>query len=409
MTKNDHLKIIHVCQYYNEGYGYQENLLPRYQAKLGHKVMVITSDRMSYFSGGKDPKIVGSGEFEDNGIRILRLPIKTELKGRFVVFNNLYDILKREKPDYIFHHGLISPSIKTVCKYKKKNPSTFLVADNHADLDNSARNPLWRLSYYRIYSTFRLKKCINYIDLVFGVTPARCYFAENELGIPHDLIRLLPVGADEFTVKEHLEKKDFLDNNYNNINNKLKVVTGGKWSEGKGLKELISAVQDLNVELQIFGKLDDSYTKNIIEQAPNNVTFLGWQDRIGTLRLLASADVAVWPKLHTTLVEDAIATKTPLILRYQGNTSHHIRENGVYLFTGTSIEIRQILDILSNSENLINKMKENSKKQLDLLSYKRIAKESIEYYYDKSAKTTHEVFMNDPLCNPSNRDFHKLS
>lgn len=90
--------------------------------------------------------------------------------------------------------------------------------------------------------------------------------------------------------------------------------------------------------------------------------------------------MAVWPKLHTTLVEDAVATNTPLILRYQGSTSHHIRGNGAYLFTGTSIEIRQILDILSNSENLIYKMRESSKKQLDLLSYNRIAKESIEYY-----------------------------
>jgi len=406
MRKKDHLKIIHVCQYYNEGYGYQENLLPRYQAKLGHEVMVITSDRMSYFSGEKDPKIVGTGEYEDNGIRILRLPIKWEFKGRFVVFDNLYDILNKEKPDYIFHHGLTSPSIKTVCKYKKTNPSTFLVADNHSDLNISARNPLWRLSYYRIYSTLRIKKWINYIDLVFGVTPARCYFAENELGIPHDLIRLLPIGADEFAVKEHLGNKDFLNNNKNN---KLKVITGGKWFKGKGLEELISAVQDLNVELQIFGKLDDSYTNNLIEQAPNNVTFLGWQDRVGTLSLLAGADVAIWPKQHTTLVEDAIATNTPLILRYHGSTSHFIRGNGVYLFTGESIEIRQILDILSNSENLINKMREDSKKQLDLLSYNRIAKESIEYYYDKSPKTTHEIFMNDPLCNPSNRDFHKLS
>ncbi len=189
MTKNNLLKIIHICQYYNEGYGYQENLLTRYQATLGHKVMVITSDRMSYFSGKRVPKIVGTGEFEDNGIRILRLPIKSKFKGRLVFFNNLYDILKREKPDYIFHHGLKDPSIKTVCKYKKTHPSTFLVADNHADLNFFNKISVKRLLYYRIYSTLRFKKYINYIDLVFGVTPARCYFAENELGIPHNLTR----------------------------------------------------------------------------------------------------------------------------------------------------------------------------------------------------------------------------
>ena len=53
-------------------------------------------------------------------------------------------------------------------------------------------------------------------------------------------------------------------------------------------------------------------------------------------------------------------------------------------------------------------MKQNTDKQLDLLSYNRIAKESIEYYYDQEPKYIHQKIMNSALCDPNNRGFHKL-
>ena len=149
------MKIVHICQYYNDGYGYQENLLPRYQKKLGHDVKVITSDRMSYFAGEKDPKIMGTRRFEDSGVPIERLPIWAEFKGRFVWFKGLDKTLQKEQPDYIFHHGVMSPSLITCSKYKAKNSAVFLAADNHSDLNTSAQNKLWRLGYYQLLWLFQ--------------------------------------------------------------------------------------------------------------------------------------------------------------------------------------------------------------------------------------------------------------
>lgn len=402
------MRIIHICQYYNDRFGYQENLLPRYQAKLGHDVVVITSDRKSYFTGEKTPKIVGTGEFNDQAIRVVRLPISSEFKGRFVRFRNLAEALESERPDYIFHHGLTSASLMTSVEYKQANPSVFLVADNHADLNISARNALWRIAYYRAYWKVTLRKWLKHVNLVFGVTPARCYFAEEELGVPHNKIRLLPIGADEDGANDVLAGLKSQEHTASSESNALKIVTGGKWFKGKGLEELVQAVRAVNVSLKIFGKADDSFTKELIDKASDNVSFVGWQDRKGTLQLLRDADLAIWPRQHTTLVEDAVATRTPLILRYHGSTSHFIRGNGAYLFSGQSNEIRQLLDLLSKSTGLVKSMKNNSAKILDLLSYKRVAKESIEYYENQDPKTTHSVFMNDPLCNPRNEGFYRL-
>ena len=40
------MKIVHIAPNatYNEGWGYQENLLPKYHAKLGHEVTLIITN-----------------------------------------------------------------------------------------------------------------------------------------------------------------------------------------------------------------------------------------------------------------------------------------------------------------------------------------------------------------------------
>jgi glycosyltransferase involved in cell wall biosynthesis len=250
---------------------------------------------------------------------------------------------------------------------------------------------------------------MKYVDLVFGVTPARCYFAEEELGVPHNKTRLLPIGADEDEADKILsgEEREISKLPYSSA--PIEVVTGGKWFKGKGLEELIQAVRGLDIKLNIFGKVEDAFIDALISEAPDNVTFVGWQDRLGTLRLLKEADLAIWPRQHTTLVEDAVATRTPLILRYHGSTSHFIRGNGAYLFTGETNEIRQTLSLLSRSRDLIVNMKANTDKILDLLSYNRVARESIEYYKNQDPKETHEFFMNDPLCDPKTNGFYRLT
>jgi len=212
------MKIVHICQYYNDGYGYQENLLPRYEKKLGHDVVVNTSDRKSYFAGERKPKIVGTDEFIDQGIRKVRLPISSEFKGRFVRFRNLAGVLASERPDYIFHHGIASPSLIIAAQYKIGNPSVFLVGDNHSDLNISARNAFWRIKYYKTYCSAILRKWSRYVNMVLGVTPARCYFAEEELGVPHGKIRLLPFGADKDRASAFLSKSEAQDNELRNKN-----------------------------------------------------------------------------------------------------------------------------------------------------------------------------------------------
>lgn len=395
------MKILHICQYYNDGYGYQENLLPRYQQKLGHEVLVVTSDRTSHFSASKKSQKVNTGISKDFGVSVLRLPISGQFKARFVFFKGLKEILEQEKPNYIFHHGLASPSLITCAKYKRDNPSVFLAADNHSDLNISARNHLWGISYYKILWTNLLKQWLPFIDVVFGVTPARCYFAEEYHGIPRDKIRLLPIGADTDAVN------NLVAGGCKEESSRLQLATGGKWAKKKGLEKLLQAVEGLELHLQIFGSIEDIEIERKIE-SKQNVSFLGWKNREETLKTLAGANIALWPGQHTTLMEDAIATATPMLLRYHGSTSHHLRGNGLYFFSDNPLEIRQMVQVIMNNPEILRQMKNRAVKQRKILSYDQVADDSLAYFYERAPQLIHQTFMNDPLCNPTNKDFHKI-
>ncbi|WP_367362402.1 hypothetical protein [Mesotoga sp.] len=102
---------------------------------------------------------------------------------------------------------------------------------------------------------------MKHVELIFGVTPARCYFAEEELGVPHNKIRLLPIGADEDGANDVLAGLKLQEHTASSESNGLKIVTGGKWFKGKGLEELDEAVEGFNVRLKIFGRADDYFER----------------------------------------------------------------------------------------------------------------------------------------------------
>ncbi|WP_083941388.1 glycosyltransferase [Thermotoga sp. RQ7] len=406
--RSDCMKIVHISQYYNDGYGYQENLLPYYQKLLGHEVVHITSDRMSAFVNNK-ARIIGVKEYvEETGVRLIRLPIKWEFKGRFVVFNGLYEMLEREKPDYIFHHGLTCPSLIECAKYKKRYPSTFLVADNHADLVISGRNKLWLKVYYEITWRYLLKYAVNYVDIVFGVTPLRCLFPVKFLGIPEKKVRLLPIGADVLNVPK--ENRDDIRRKYDISTEKLIFVTGGKITPEKQMSRILDAfslLENHSTQLLVFGRVQDKEFEEKMKKLPN-VKFMGWANRYKTLEILKLSDVAVWNSQHTTLIEDAVATCTPLILRYYGTTAHFIDGNGFYLYSNSIKELYEKMSIIANNEEILQKFREKAKEIMKILSYENIAKESIEYYYDQQPKAIHNKFMNEKYLDFQYQYFEKI-
>ncbi|UQF24040.1 glycosyltransferase family 4 protein [Vagococcus lutrae] len=372
------MKIVHIHQYFNEGYGYQENILPSYQKKLGHDVILITSDLAD--GHNNEPRKRKVGDFQENDFAVRRIKTYGEFKKRFVLFKKLYEELKKERPDYIYHHSPTAPSIVTVYKYKKNNPKTTVVVDNHADLQISGRNKLWKLFYYNFLWKNILKKVDSKIDHYFGVTPDRCLFLQKELGIKEEKISLLPIGSDNLFIDSVLENNIVIKELESIKQDNLLVCSGGKMTPNKKTEELIWAFKQLDIEkvkLVLFGSIEDDKLHNLIDQ-DEDIIFLGWRERKDVIKILGMCDMGVWANQHTTLLEDAVGCELPLVLREYGSTSHLIDKNGVFVQENKKEEIYSVLMDLLNQPSKIKKMKKEAKTMKEKLSYLEIAKQSID-------------------------------
>lgn len=370
------MKIVHIHQYFNEGYGYQENILPGYHQELGHDVILITSTYSDGHNNEKRKK--KTGVFEENNFLVKRIETVGEFKHRFVLFKNLYKELEVQRPDFIYHHSPTAPSIITVSKYKKKNANVTLVVDNHADLEISGRNRLWKFVYYNTFWKYILKKVDKNIDCYFGVTPDRCLFLSNELGIPKEKISLLPIGADVKYVDKIKKSKQSIREKINVNDKDILICHGGKMSYNKKTDYLIDAfmkIDNPNLKLVLFGQFIDTELEKLIEK-DKRIIFLGWCNRNKVLSIMKASDVGVWNGNHTTLLEDAVACELPLILRKYGSTEHLVKNNGTYIKNSSVEEMAYALRTLITQKN-IKKWKLGAKEMKKELSYTKIAKDSL--------------------------------
>lgn len=399
------MKIVHIQQYYNDGMGYQENILPQYQAKLGNEVILITSKLPSKFNINNNLE----NQYMDKNILIKRLDIIGEFSQRFVIFKNLEEELNKIKPDYIFHHSVTAPSIKIVSRYKKDNPNTILVADNHADLNISGKNIFWRIFYYKLFWKKYIKRYEKYIDCYFGVTPSRCLFLSEELGVPKNKIRLLPIGTDTDNINIKITKEEFF-RKYN-INFKNIIIThGGKITPEKQIDRIIKAFSKIdysNINLVLFGTVADENVKELIKK-DSRIIHLGWLDREDTLTLLSYSDIGIWNTQHTTLIEDSVAVGLPLIIRYYGSTSHLIDRSGLFIYDGSIKEIFDKLTLLIENQDLLKTFKKNAQILSKQLSYDNIASESILYGSNIEELSIHKKFMDSKYSDNEFHAFRKL-
>ncbi len=397
------MKILHISQYFSSNMGYQENILPYYQSRLGHDVVIICSNYSDTFALNRINNI---GESLENGVKIIRLPIISEFKGRFVLFKNLLEHIEKEEPEYIYHYSATVPSIKDIAKYKQNHPNTFIAVDNHGDLNNSGKNLLWRMFYYNFFWRNYIKKYDKGIDVYFGASPNRCLFLEEELGVCKEKIRLLPIGCDTEQAQISISREDFFKK-YSIDSKKFIITHGGKITPEKEVGKILEAFSRIKAQdicLVLFGRISDPKVQRLIEKDAR-IKYIGWMDRTDTLALLKYSDLGIWHKLHTTLIEDAVAAGLPLILRYNGNTSHLVSNSGMFLYEGSVREIQDKLGYMIRNREVVKAFRQNSKDLLKILSYNNIAQECMDYMKDLSPKLSHRTFMTNEY---TDFDYKKL-
>ena len=381
------MKIVHIAPsaVYNEGWGYQDNLLPKYQAKLGHDVTYIVNTYIH--QENTTSELEPCDYVSENDVRVIRLKRKkyksrilTNLRAKLDVYAHLVDL----RPDFIFYHGITSTTIYDVIKYKKKvNPSCIIVCDNH--LDYNIGNSRTGIKKILIRSFYRhiVRKSIPYIEKVYGVTPWRKEYAEDYYRVPSVKTDVLIMGADD--EKINFENRDKIRNEirkrYGVSNNDFLIVTGGKIDEKKKIHILMEACGNMdNVKLLVFGnvaeELKDEYDRLI--NAYSNIISIGWISADSVYDYFFASDLVFFPGQHSVLWEQACAAKAPCVFaKWPGMDHVNNGGNSDFVDTITVESLKRKISELHFTEKYY-KMKDIAiSDATNIYLYSEIAKKSL--------------------------------
>lgn len=366
---------------YNEGWGYQENLLTKWQKLNGHDVTVITS-RMVNNKNDDGYHLTDPCEYtNDLRIKVIRLdypfniwPIRT-----LRIFKNLYKTIEKENPDFIFiHNGQFLDSLK-VCKYLKNHPNCKASCDNHADETNSAKSFFPKVLHYTIW-----KYCMNrlnkYVHKFYGVLPIRCDFLKKYYNLPDNKVDLLVMGVDDELIEKAGVDSIQFKKDHNLSSDTLNIITGGKIDHYKTeTLNLMEAVKDQkDIRLFIFGSIGDEIKDRFNELLSDNMTYLGWLTQEESYAALKSCDVAIFPGRHSVIWEQCVGLGIPLIVRSWPGTNHvDIGGNSIFLKEGSTQELKHEIDKLKDRSYLNNLKEKSLSNNKEQFSYKHIANKSI--------------------------------
>ena len=386
------MKIVHIniIDQFNDGWSYQDNLLPRAHKRMGHEVTMITTCK-KYGENGNIVSVKPDTYTLPDGVEVVRL----EREKRFPVqkLQNifdpypLYEELLRLKPDLIMVHGLTAKyANKHVLKYIKKiNPNCVLVTDSHTceiNTDAHKAKTLKQRLVLNLANSMR-KPLYPHAKKIFGITPACVEYAIKYYKAPEEKMALLPLGFDpdvcfwedreqvrlEMREKLGLEKKDIV------------IVHGGKIIRRRKTPETIEAVMRINdpsVKLVVFGGMDAEMkptVESLIQKYRNRVIYLDSLTPQEYNKVYCASDLALFPGGQSVLWQQAIGCGLPIIVGNDKDLDYLNRGGNVAYIDDTSVDgiYKVLLEVLQ--EKNIDNMKFVAENQArEFFSYERIAK-----------------------------------
>ena len=381
------MKIVHIAPNapYNEGWGYQENLLTKYHQRLGHEVTLIITDTMH-----KEGKIVRTAE-EDyvnaDGVRIIRrapkkyiVPLLTNLHAQM----DVYPLLKEIAPDFIFFHGLLGTTIYQAVRYKKKdNPACVIVRDNHLDYNIGTKCIRFRDKLIRAFHRRHNRRTMRYVNKVYGVTPWRKTYAEDYFATPKTKTDVLIMGADDekidFSSREKIRRE--IRAKYGVKDDEFLIVTGGKLDEKKKVRLLMQACKNLSgVKLLIFGNLADEEKaafESLLSEA-ENIVYIGWIAADSVYDYFFAADLVAFPGQHSVLWEQACASKIPCAFaRWEGMDHVDNGGNACFVEESSASAWQEAVKGLQFSERYAEMRSAARSQKTDVYLYSKIAEKSL--------------------------------
>jgi 1,2-diacylglycerol 3-alpha-glucosyltransferase len=387
-------KILHLClaNFYVDGYSYQENILPREHKFLGYDVEIIASTE-TFINNEKLGYIEPCIYHTEDGIQITRLaylpigPLRVRRKIR--KYSGLRKALELSNPDIIFIHDVQFFDAYIVRKFVEKRGNIRVYVDCHADFTNSARTFISREILHKLLYRLCAQQLNTITTKFWGTLPSRMDFLANLYRLPRNKIHFLPMGVEDSYIRMSSEIQDqrLHATKSLQLKNPLVLVSGGKIDSFKlQTLDLIDAAGDFGeqVRLIIFGSVSTEIKtrfESLLKRSVN-VEFVGWLSVSETCKLLAGADVAIFPGRHSVLWEQCVGMGIPLALKRWQNMHHlDLGGNVIWLDNPDVTELKSLIRYLISSNNLQHLRQGAKQIERFNFSYSNIAVQSVDHKF----------------------------
>lgn len=376
------MKIVHLClsNFYIDNYNYQENLLPLMNLYDGHDVSIIASTE-TFIDNLKIGYVEPKEYLNKDGISVKRIPYSKIpfhfIKRKIRSYPGVYQLLEIKTPDVILFHGMSAWELRTVIKYKINHPKVRLYVDNHATLENSAKDLFSRYVLHRLFYRLAIKNLYKHIDKILFVSLEAGDFLSTMYDIPDNKMEFYPLGGmvveDGYREKIRKNVRDELGVSSNDI----LIIHSGKLDRLKRTQDILLALRGTpseNITMVIIGSIPDNM-KSVLEpliEADKRVKYLGWKTSEELRRFLYAGDVYVQPGSQSATMQNAICCGCAIMLYPHKSHEPYLKGNGYYV---ESIDdMRQVFRELTSRPDMLKTMSANSLKVArNLLDYRKLA------------------------------------
>ena len=390
-------KILHIINYYHEGFGYQENYLPVCQKNLDFQVKVLTSDYYFPFPNYDDSvrnllgdRKVGDGTFHDKTIEIIRKKsLFSSIFPAGILYFSVGSTIKEFKPDFIHVHGATNLWLFNVVRFQKKIGYKIFI-DSHQDfvVESYKRKLLYQLFYYfwsKVH--YHLIKS-SIVEKYLPITKASQSWLVKRLNIPICNQIISPLGTD----LSLMNYDEILDSNFRKrfeAENKLIIVNAGKQYEGKYILFIVEIAHQLQLRgidilLVLVGSAPDEYDKKITEKL-GSLSSESWlrfplMARSKLKEIYCAADLGIWPGVPSNTIQEAMGCGVAMALPNHDSTNHLIDGNGSHISTDDLLGSTEKLSDIAKNANLLLDMKKKSIAIARNYSWESISKDLIKIY-----------------------------
>lgn len=395
------MRVVHFDEMFHPDFGDQINILPKFQVKKGHEVIIVTGDssiphpRFLNFADNSN-MIQKDREFEKRtGAKVIRIGIKRFISSRAVFQKDFTKIIDDLNPDILFCHFNDSlVGMYYIRNVKKLNYP--LILDSHM-LEMASKNKLKNLFriYYRNFITSKIKKYKIKI-----IKTQQSDYVNKRLGVPESLTPYISFGTDTSIFNPNQNIRRNFRKELNIPEDDFVVVYTGKLNEVKGGKILAEAFlkkfnSEKNVTLITVGNISTEYEKEVrrmFNESQNNIINIPTQKYIDLAKFYQISNLSVFPKQCSLSFFDAQACGLPVIAEDNSINKERLSHNNGYTYELNNVnDLRnKITELIIDEDNEYNTLSSNSIKYIKKnFDYEKLTDE-----YNEIFKNELEIFHN---------------